>query len=64
MTDVLVYALVPLAIAVVAVILLFGFINFGRGGSPLLSQKLMRWRVLAQFVALVIIMITIWMLGR
>ncbi len=64
MTDVLVYALVPLAIAVVAVILLFGFINFARGGSPLLSQKLMRWRVLAQFVALVIIMITIWMLGR
>jgi hypothetical protein len=64
MTDVLVYALVPLAIGVVAVILLFGFINFARGGSPWLSQKLMRWRVMAQFVALIIIMITIWMLGR
>ena len=34
MTDVLVYALVPLALAAVAVVLLFGFINFARGGSP------------------------------
>jgi NADH:ubiquinone oxidoreductase subunit H len=64
MTDVLVYALVPIAIAVVAVVLLFGFINFARGGSPQTSQKLMRWRVLAQFVALIVIMIAIWALGR
>jgi len=64
MTDVLVYALVPLAIAAVAAILLLGFINFARGGSPQLSQKLMRYRVLMQAVALVIIMIAIWALGR
>jgi hypothetical protein len=64
MTDVLIYALIPLALFVVAVILLLGFINFARGGSPHLSQKLMRWRVLMQFVALVIVMITIWMMGR
>jgi hypoxia induced protein len=64
MTDVLMYAMVPLALAVVAVILLFGFINFARGGSPHTSQKLMRWRVLMQFVALVVIMITIWVMGR
>jgi len=64
MTDVLVYALVPLAIAAVAVVLLFGFINFARGGSPQTSQRLMRWRVLLQFVALVVIMFTIWVLGR
>jgi len=64
MTDVLVYALVPIAIAAVAGVLLFGFINFARGGSPQISQRLMRWRVLLQFVALVIIMLTIWMLGR
>ena len=64
MTDVLVYALVPLALAAVAIILLFGFINFARGGSPHTSQKLMRWRVLLQFVALVIIMLTIWVMGR
>ena len=64
MTDVLVYALVPLAIAAVAIVLLFGFINFARGGSPQTSQRLMRWRVLLQFVALVIIMLTVWILGR
>jgi hypothetical protein len=62
MADFLVYALVPLAIAAVAVVLLFGFLNFARGGSPETSQKLMRWRVLMQFVALVIIMLTIWIL--
>ena len=64
MTDVLVYALVPLALVAVATILFFGFVNFARGGSPWVSQKLMRWRVLLQFVALVVIMLTIWMMGR
>jgi hypothetical protein len=62
MTDVLVYALVPLAIGAVAVVLLFGFLNFARGGSPETSQKLMRWRVLMQLIALVIIMFTIWVM--
>jgi hypothetical protein len=64
MADVLLYALVPLALAAVAIVLLFGFINFARGGSPQTSQKLMRWRVLMQFVALVVIMLTIWIMRR
>jgi hypothetical protein len=64
MSDFLVYALVPIAIAAVVVVLLFGFINFARGGSPQVSQRLMRWRVLLQAIALVIIMLTIWVLGR
>ncbi len=64
MTDVLLYALIPLALFIVAAILLLGFINFARGGSPHTSQKLMRWRVLMQFVALVIVMLTIWIMGR
>jgi len=64
MTDVLMYALVPLALVVVGVILLLGFINFARGGSPHTSQKLMRWRVLMQAVALLVIMLTIWIMGR
>jgi hypothetical protein len=64
MTDVLMYALIPLALAAVAIVLLFGFLNFARGGSPQTSQKLMRWRVLMQFVALVVIMLTIWIMGR
>ena len=64
MTDILIYALVPLALVAVAVVLLLGFINFARGGSPQTSQKLMRWRVLMQFVALVVIMLTIWIMRR
>ena len=35
-----------------------------RGGSPDTSQRLMRLRVLLQFVAVVVIMLTIWAMGR
>jgi Hypoxia induced protein conserved region len=64
MTDVMVYAVVPIAIIAVAIVLAFGLANMMRGGSPYTSQKLMRLRVLLQFVAIVIIMLTIWALGR
>ena len=56
--------IVPLAIAVVAVVLVLGLFNMLRGGSPNLSQTLMRWRVALQFVAIVIIMITVWAMHR
>ena len=55
---------VPIAVGAVAVVLLFGLANMMRGGSPNTSQKLMRLRVLLQFVAVIIIMITIWAMGR
>ena len=55
---------VPVAIGAVAVVLVLGLINMMRGGSPNTSQKLMRMRVLLQFVAIVVIMATIWMMGR
>lgn len=58
------YNLVPFAIAAVAVVLVLGLFNMMRGGSPRTSQKLMRLRVLLQFVALVIIMLAVWMMGR
>lgn len=58
------YSLIPFAIAAVAVVLVFGLVNMLRGGSPHLSQKLMRLRVLLQAIALVIIMLAIWMMGR
>jgi hypothetical protein len=35
-----------------------------RGGSPNRSQKLMQWRVLLQFIAIVITMLTVWAMGR
>jgi hypothetical protein len=58
------YALVPIAIAAVAVVLVLGLANMMRGGSPHKSQKLMRLRVLLQFVAIVVIMLAIWAAGR
>ena len=55
---------VPAAIIAVAVVLVLGLVNMMRGGSPNRSQKLMRLRVLLQFVAIVVIMLTIWAMGR
>ncbi len=53
---------VPVAIGAVAVVLVLGLINMMRGGSPNTSQKLMRLRVLLQFVAIIVIMTTIWIM--
>ena len=64
MSEFLIYALVPIAIGAVAVVLLLGLHNMARGGSPHRSQKLMRLRVLLQFVAIIMIMFTIWIIGR
>jgi nitrogen fixation-related uncharacterized protein len=58
------YFLIPLALGAVGVVLVLGLWNMARGGSGNISQKLMRLRVLLQFVAIVIVMITIWALGR
>jgi len=55
--------LVPIAIGAVAVVLILGLVNMMRGGSPNTSQRLMRLRVLLQFVAIIIIMATIWVMG-
>jgi hypothetical protein len=64
MSSFMSHYLVPIAIGAVAVVLVLGLINMMRGGSPNTSQKLMRMRVLLQFVAIVVIMATIWMMGR
>jgi hypothetical protein len=55
---------VPAAIIAVAVVLVLGLVNMMRGGSPNRSQKLMRMRVLLQFIAIIVIMATIWAMGR
>ena len=55
---------VPVAIAAVAVVLVFGLANMLRGGSPNLSQRLMRLRVVLQLVAIVVIMAAIWAIER
>ena len=64
MSHALAYYAVPIAIAAVAIVLLFGLVNMMRGGSPNTSQKLMRLRVMLQFVAIVVILITVWAMGR
>lgn len=55
---------VPIAIGAVAVVLVLGLVNMLRGGDPNRSQKLMQMRVMLQFVAIVVIMATIWLSGR
>ncbi len=64
MTSTLSNIILPIAVGAVALVLLLGLFNMMRGGSPDRSQKLMRLRVLLQFVAIVITMATVWALGR
>ncbi|MCA6106009.1 twin transmembrane helix small protein [Bradyrhizobium cenepequi] len=56
--------ILPIAVGAVGVVLLLGLANMMRGGSPNTSQKLMRLRVLLQFVAIVIAMLAVWAMGR
>ncbi|MCB1512394.1 MAG: twin transmembrane helix small protein [Hyphomicrobiaceae bacterium] len=54
------YYLTTIATLAVLVVLLAGLLTMLRGKSPNLSQKLMRWRVGLQFVAIVVIMATVY----
>ena len=56
--------LVPISVGAVAVVLLLGLWNMLRGGSPNRSQNLMRWRVVLQFLAIVIMMAGLWFMNR
>lgn len=49
------------ALGAVFVVLILGLANMMRGGSPNTSQKLMRWRVGLQFVAILVIMAALYM---
>jgi hypothetical protein len=55
---------VPVAIGAVAVVLLLGLANMMRGGSANTSQRLMRLRVLLQFIAIIVIMTTLWFMSK
>ena len=56
--------LIPASIGAVFVVLLAGLWNMMRGGSPNRSQKLMRWRVGLQFIAILIMMAALWFTRR
>jgi hypothetical protein len=50
-----------IAVGAVLVVLLLGLLNMFRGGSSSTSQKLMRWRVGLQFVAIIILMLGLYL---
>lgn len=58
------YNLIPVAIGLVALVLVAGLWNMLRGGSSSRSQKLMRLRVIMQFVAIVIIMAAVYFIKQ
>ncbi len=53
-----------IAVGAVAVVLLLGLVNMFRGGSANTSQKLMRWRVGLQFVAIIVLMLSLYLAQR
>ena len=56
-------SLVPFALAAVTIVQLLGLINMMRGGSANTSQRLMRWRVGLQFLAIALVLTVIWLRG-
>ena len=57
---------VALACGVVAVILLMGISQFGKGDveSSKRSNKFMQWRIIAQFVAVILILLFVMVRGK
>ena len=53
--------ILTLALLAVLVILCLGLFNMMRAGPANRSQSLMRWRVIAQFVAIVLAVLVLWL---
>ncbi len=53
-----------IAVAAVAVVLGLGLFNMMRGGSANRSQTFMRWRVMLQFIAIIVLMAALWLSQR
>ncbi|MEO6012178.1 MAG: twin transmembrane helix small protein [Devosia sp.] len=64
MNQTIITVVTILAVGVVAVILFMGLWNMFRGGDQNKSQMLMRARVIAQAVALVILLGALYFFGR
>ncbi len=52
------------ALLAVAVVLFLGLANMMRGGSANRSQQLMRWRVVLQGLAIVVVIVVAWAASR
>ncbi len=63
MSDIL-FLLAPIAMIIVVIILALGLWNMMRGGSNKFSQKMMRYRVIAQFVVVIIMLAALYFVGR
>ncbi|UWQ14707.1 twin transmembrane helix small protein [Aliiroseovarius sp. M344] len=59
------FALVVVACAAVLIILMLGIGSFGVGGKTAhkYSNKMMRWRVAAQAIAIALILLFVWLRG-
>ncbi|WP_432255352.1 twin transmembrane helix small protein [Limimaricola sp. AA108-03] len=59
------FILVVLAVLIVAGILMFGVGTFGKGGdfNRKHANKIMRWRIGAQFVAVLLILLYVFLRG-
>ena len=59
---------ITVAIACLAVlaVLLFGIFSFGRGGefNRRNGNRLMRWRIIAQAVAIALVVLFVWLRGK
>jgi len=53
-----------IAVGAVLVVLLMGLANMFRRGSANTSQKLMRWRVGLQFLAIIVLMLSLYVSQR
>jgi hypothetical protein len=63
MSGIVTYVLLALLV-IVAIILFMGLMNMMRGGSANRSQTLMRWRVIAQAIAVAAMVAALFMFGR
>ena len=63
MKDDPLFYLIALAMLAVVGILTFGIGSFGKGGefAHKYSNKMMRWRIIAQFSAVVFIVLFVWL---
>ena len=55
---------IAVALGAVAVVLFMGLANMMKGGSANRSQQLMRWRVILQGIAIVVVMVAVWIASR
>ncbi|MBW6505773.1 MAG: twin transmembrane helix small protein [Rhodobacteraceae bacterium] len=52
------------AVLAVLAVLAFGLGGFARGADPKTANRRMWWRVIAQAVAVALILFTVWLRGR